>query len=213
MIRPALLILRKDLTLELRARESVPAMALFSVCVLVLFHFGLDRDRLEGGLASGVLWVTLLLASVLGVNRLFVSEREGGALDGLLLAPIDRTAVWLAKAAGLFVYLVVLELVALPAFALLLLGPSLLGALPDLLGVLVLADLAVAAVGTLVAALAVEARARELLVPLLLLPLLVPVAIAGAAATEPLFALTPATAGSGRWMLLLGLYATVFVLL
>ena len=213
MTRAALVILRKDLTLELRARESVPSMALFSVCVLVLFHFGLDRDRLEGELASGVLWVTLLLASVLGVNRLFVSEREGGALDGLLLAPIDRTAVWLAKAAGLFVYLVVLELVAVPAFALLLLGPSLVGALPGLVGVLLLADLCVAAVGTLVAALAVEARGRELLVPLLLLPLLVPVAIAGAAATEPLLALGPVAAGSGRWMVLLALYATVFVLL
>ncbi len=120
----ALAILRKDLTLELRNRESVPAMALFSVTVFVLFHFGLDRAQLSGSLASGVLWVTLLLATVLGVNRLFASERESRALDGILLAPIDRTALYLAKAVALFLYLVLLEVVALPAFALLAARPA-----------------------------------------------------------------------------------------
>src|ERR671933_2729274 len=120
-----LAILRKDVALELRTRESVPAMVLFSVTVFVLFHFGLDRDTLDGDLASGVLWVTVLLAAVLGVNRLFAAERDGGALDAVLLAPIDRTAIYVAKAAVLFLYLVVLELIALPAFALLLLGPGL----------------------------------------------------------------------------------------
>ncbi|MEA2470142.1 MAG: heme exporter protein, partial [Thermoleophilaceae bacterium] len=98
-------ILRKDLAIELRTRQSVPAMALFSVTVFVLFHFGLDRNEIDGALASGVLWVTLLLATVLAVSRLFAAERDDGALDGVLLAPIDRTAVYLAKAAALFLYL------------------------------------------------------------------------------------------------------------
>ena len=97
-----LAILRKDLRIEVRTKESVPAMALFSVTVFVLFHFGLHRDPLEGDLAAGVLWVTLLLATVLGVNRLFVAEREQGGFDGLLLAPIDRTALFVAKASALF---------------------------------------------------------------------------------------------------------------
>src|SRR5690606_9004004 len=163
-------ILRKDLAIELRTKESVPAMTLFAVTVFVLFHFGLDRDRLEGDLASGVLWVTLLLAAVLGVTRLFAGERENGAIDGLLLAPIDRTALFLAKFAALLLYLVVLALVALPAFALLLLGPGLLDAMPELLAVIALADIGLAAVGALVAALAVETRTRELIVPLMLLP-------------------------------------------
>jgi len=147
VIRPALAILRKDLRLELRTRESVPAMALFSLTVFVLFHFGLHRDSVEGAMASGVLWVTLLLATVLGVNRLFASEREGRALDGILLAPIDRTAVYLAKAAGLFLYLVLLELVAVPAFGILLLGPGLGGAFPELIAIVLLADLGLAGVG------------------------------------------------------------------
>ncbi|MEA2398994.1 MAG: heme exporter protein, partial [Thermoleophilaceae bacterium] len=147
----ALAILRKDLQIELRTRQSVPAMALFSVTVFVLFHFGLDRNEIEGSLASGVLWVTLLLATVLAVNRLFAAEREDGALDGVLLAPIDRTAVYLAKATALFLYLVLLELVALPAFAVLLLGPGLDQAFPELLAIVLLADLGLAGVGALVA--------------------------------------------------------------
>jgi heme exporter protein B len=212
VIRPALAILRKDLVLELRARESVPAMALFSITVFVLFHFGLNRSSLEGDLASGVLWVTLLLATVLGVGRLFAAEREQGGIDGLLLAPIDRTALFVAKAAALFLYLVVLELVAVPAFAVLLLGPGIAGALPELLPVLLLADLGLAGIGALVAALAAETRIGSLIVPLLLLPLLLPVAIGAAAATEPLLAMPPSAAEVGRWLAFLGVYDVVFVL-
>lgn len=212
MIRQALVILRKDLRIELRTGESVPAMVLFSVIVFVLFHFGLDRDALEGDLAAGVLWVTLLLAAVLGVARLFAAERERDTLDGLLLAPIDRTAVFLAKAAALLLYLLLLEAVALPAFALLLLGPGLDGALPELLAVLALANVGLAVVGALVAALAAVARARELIVPLLLMPLLVPLLIAGASASAPLLAADPAPEDLVKWLGFLALYDMTFVL-
>ena len=92
MIRAAGTILRKDLLLELRTKEAVPALTLFTVTVYVLFHFGLDRNALDGDLASGVLWVTLLLAAVIGVTRLFAAEREQGGIDALLTAPVDRTA-------------------------------------------------------------------------------------------------------------------------
>jgi heme exporter protein B len=206
-------ILRKDLAIELRTRQSVPAMALFSVTVFVLFHFGLDRNEIEGSLASGVLWVTLLLATVLAVNRLFAAERDDDALDGILLAPIDRTAVYLAKAAALFLYLVLLEIVALPAFAILLLGPDLTQALPELLAILVLADLGLAGVGALVAGLASETRVREVIVPLLLLPLLVPVLIASSKATKPLLMPVSATTDLGKWLGFMALYDMVFVLL
>ena len=213
MIRPALTILRKDLRLELRTRESVPAMALFSVTVFVLFHFGLHRNSVDGAMASGVLWVTLLLATVLGVNRLFAAEREGRALDGILLAPIDRTAVYLAKATGLFLYLVLLELVAVPAFAILLLGPGIGGAFPELIAILLLADLGLAAVGALVSGLAAEARARDVVVPLLLLPLLVPVLIAAARATEPFLTGNPGPHQLAKWLGFMAVYDTVFLLL
>jgi heme exporter protein B len=212
VIRAAGAILRKDLLIELRTLEAVPAMALFSVTVYVLFHFGLDRDALEGDLAAGVLWVTLLLAAVLGVVRLFAAEREGGGLDGLLLAPIDRTAIFLAKAAALAIYLTLLELVALPAFALLLLRPSLAGALPELALVLLLANVGLAVVGALVAGIAAEARTRELVVPLMLLPLVVPVLIGAASATAPLLEAGGEPERLGRWLAILTLYDLVFVL-
>ena len=213
MIRQASAILRKDLRIELRTGESVPAMVLFSVIVFVLFHFGLDRDTLAGDLASGVLWVTLLLATVLGVSRLFAAERENGAIDGLLLAPIDRTSLFLAKAGALLLYLLALEIVAIPAFAFLLLEPGLGGAFPELFVIIALADVGLAAVGALVAALAAETRTRELIVPLMLLPLLVPVIIAAASASEPLLAQAQHTEHLGRWLAVLSLYDVVFVLI
>jgi heme exporter protein B len=208
-----LAILRKDLALELRTRQSVVAMALFSVTVFVLFHFGLDRDELEGELASGVLWVTILLAAVLGVNRLFAAELEGGALDGVLLAPIDRTAIYVAKAAALFLYLVVLELIALPAFTILLLGPGIGGAFPELLAILALANVGLAAIGALVAGVAAEARARDLVVPLMLLPLVVPLLIAAANATKPLLMRAAEPDELGKWLGFMGIFDMVFVLL
>ena len=212
MIAAAVAILRKDLKVEVRTRESVPAMVLFSVTVFVLFHFGLDRDTLEGDIATGVIWVTLLLAALLGINRLYVAERDQGGFTGIRLAPIDTTALWLAKAAALFIYLVALELVALPAFDLLLLGPGLDGALPELLPILLLANLGLAAVGALISALAIETRARDLIVPLLLLPLLVPVIIAAAQATEPLLSAGQSPDDLAKWLGFLALYDVVFVL-
>jgi heme exporter protein B len=205
-------LLRKDLRVELRSFESVPAMALFSVTTFVLFHFGLRQDSLSGDLASGVLWVTLLFASVLGINRLFVADAEQGGFDGFLLSPADRSALLLSKALALLSYLVVLELVAVPAFALLLLQPSIGPALPGLLVVLALGDIGVAVIGTLVGALAVRTRARDLLGPLLSLPMLVPVVLGAARATEPLFA-THAGALPLRWLAILALYDLVFALI
>jgi heme exporter protein B len=212
VIRAAGVILRKDLLLELRARESVPAMTLFAITVYVLFHFGLDRDSLDGELASGVLWVTLLLAAVIGVTRLFAAEREQGGIDALLLAPVDRTALFVAKASALFLFLVAVEVVAVPAFGLLLLGPDLGGALPELLAILALGNLGIAAVGALVAALAAETRTRELIVPLMLLPLLVPLLISCAEASEPLLRPDQGPEDLARWLGLLTLYDVVFVL-
>ena len=205
-------LLRKELLIELRSWQSVPGMSLFAVTTFVVFHFALNRSSVDGDLAAGILWVTLLLAAILGVNRLFVADAEEGGFDGFLLAPVDRGALLLAKVLALLLYLVALELVAVPAFALLLLGPTLGATLPQLVGVLALGDLGVAVIGTLVAALAVRTRARDLLGPLLALPLFVPIVIAGARASSPLLAARagePAT----RWLATLGLYDLLFGLI
>jgi ABC-type thiamine transport system ATPase subunit len=111
-------ILAKDLRTELRTLQSLPAMALFAVTTFIIFRFGLDRTALSGSLAAGVLWATLLFAAVLGINRLFIAERGEGGFDAIRLAPVDRTALYLAKATSLLVYLVVLELITVPIFTL-----------------------------------------------------------------------------------------------
>ncbi len=213
-MRTALAIVRKDLRVELRTLETVPAMALFALTTFVIFHFGLNRSTVDGQLAAGILIVTLLFAGILGINRLFVAEREQGGFDAFLLAPVDRSALLLAKAVALFSFLVALELVAVPGFGLLLLGPSLLPALPGLVVILLLADLGIAVIGTLVSAIAVQTRARDLIGPIIGLPLLIPALIAAARGAGPLLQrVHAASAPPGRWLLFLALYDVVFALL
>lgn len=203
-------ILAKDLRTELRTLESVPAMALFAATTFVLFRFGLDRTTLEGSLAAGVLLVTVLFAAILAINRVFVTEREQGGFDVIRLAPVDGASLFAAKVCVLVIYLAALELLAVPVFAILF-GVDAAGLLP-LAAVLVLADLGLATVGALVSSIAVNSRARDLIAPLLLLPLLVPVMIAAAGAAEPLLAAGgPSYEDFGQWTAILALYDLVFI--
>ena len=206
-------ILAKDLRAELRTLQSLPAMAIFAVTTFVIFRFGLDRTQLSGDLASGVLWATLLFAAVLGINRLFVAEREEGGFDAIRLAPIDRSALFAAKATAL------LDLPARPRAGrradLRALLPRLgRGAAARCSPSSLLADLGLAATGTLISSMAVNSRARDLLVPLVLLPLVVPLMIAATGATDPLLAAGgPGYERFGTWLMVLGLYDLIFVLL
>jgi len=206
-------ILRKDLLLELRGLDTLPAMILFALVTFVIFHFGLNQATIAGQEAAGVLTVTLLFAAMLGINRLFVAEREQGGFDAYLLAPVDRSALLIAKAAALFLFLVVLEVIAVPAFALLLLGPSLGPPLLGLIAILALGDLALAVIGTLVSAIAVQTRARDLVGPIIGLPLLLPALIALARGAGPLLAVHGSGTPPGRWVAILALYDVVFALL
>jgi heme exporter protein B len=210
-MRTVLAVLRKDLLLELRTLETVPAMVLFSIVTFIIFHFGLNRATINGQLAAGVLTVTLLFASMLGINRLFVAEREQGGFDAFLLAPVDRTTLLVAKASALLIFLIVLEVIAVPAFAILLLGPPL--RLPGLIATLALADIALAVIGTLVSAIAVQTRARDLIGPVIGLPLLVPALIGTARAAGPVMALHGSGSPPVKWLAILALYDLVFALL
>ena len=204
-------ILGKDLRSELRTLQSLPAMALFAVTTFVIFRFGLDRTQLSGSLASGVLWATLLFAAVLGINRLFVAERQEGGFDAIRLAPIDLTALFAAKAAALVVYLVVLEAIVVPVFGIFFLDSA--AAIPPLAVVLLLADVGLAATGTLISSMAVNSRARDLLAPLVLLPLVVPLMIAATGASRHLLAAGgPGYERFGTWLAVLGLYDLIFLL-
>jgi heme exporter protein B len=190
---------RKDLRLELRARDTLPAMLLFVLSTLVVFHFALPTGADEVA-AQGLLWVALVFTALLGLARAWAPEREGGALEGLVLAPCDRSAIWLGKSVAVFLFLAAIEVVALPAFSLFfspLDGSAVLGVL--------LANVGICTVGTLLAAMAAASRTRELILPLLFLPLAIPLVVGGVGAgvsTEP-----------GRYLMFLGLYDAVFAIL
>ncbi len=206
-------VLRKELLVELRTFESVPGMSLFAVTTFVVFHFALNRGSVEGDLAAGILWVTLLFAAILGVNRLFVADADQGGFDAFLLAPVDRTALLAAKVLTLLSFLVALEIVAVPAFSILLLGSPVGPALGGLVATLALGDLGIALIGTLVAAMAVRTSARDLLGPLLTLPLFVPIVIGGVRCTAPLLESSHRGAPPARWLASLGVYDLVFGLI
>ncbi len=204
-------ILVKDLRVELRTLQSLPAMALFAVTTFVIFRFGLDRTSLEGSLAAGVLLVTVLFAALLAINRLFVAERDEGGFDAIRLAPVEATSLFVAKVLALLAYLAILEAIALPVFAGFFLDDA-AGLLP-LAGIILLVDLGLAATGAVVSTMGANSRARDLLTPLVLLPLLIPLMIAAAGACEPLLAAGgPEYDGVGKWALTLALYDAVFLL-
>jgi heme exporter protein B len=206
-------LLRKELALELRTLESVPGMMLFAVTTFVVFHFGLNRPNIEGDVAAGVFVVTILFAGMLGLNRLYVADEEEGGFDAFLMAPVDRTWLFVSKAIALFTYLVIVEVVAIPAFGLLLLGPSIIPVLPSVIVVLLLADAGFAIIAALIGAIAVRTRARDLIGPLIALPLLIPVVIGTSLGLEPLFKQGGAGTLETKWLLILGLYDLVFGLL
>jgi heme exporter protein B len=190
---------RKDLLLELRARDTLPAMLLFVVGVLVVFHFALPAHASQRA-SLGLLWVAIVFTALLGLGRAFVAEREQGVLDGLVLAPSDRSAIWIGKVLATLAFLAAAELVALPAFALFFTsvdGSTVLG--------VALADVGICAVGTLLAAMAAAGRARELLLPLLFVPLAIPIVAGGVGASV--------ADSSGRYLAFLALYDAVFALL
>jgi heme exporter protein B len=189
---------RKDLLLELRARDTLPAMLLFVVAVFVVFHFSLPSSSSDLA-ANGLLWVAIVFTALLGLGRAFVPEREQRVFDGLVLAPSDRSAIWLAKSIATFAFLALAEILALPVFALFFHGVD-----GTTIAAVVLADIGICAVGTFVGAMAVVTRARELLLPLLFLPLAIPILIGGVGASV--------VDAPGRYLAFLGLYDALFAL-
>ena len=190
---------RKDLRLELRARETMPAMLLFVLATLVVFHFALPRGAGDDA-SYGLLWVTLVFTALLGLGRAWVPEREGGVLDGLVLAPCDRSTIWLGKSLATLAFLVVAEVIALPAFALFfapLHGTAIAG--------VALADVGICTLGSLISAMAAAGRTRELVLPLLFLPLAIPLIVGGVGSS-----ISP---HGGKYLLFLVLYDAVFSIL
>ncbi len=202
-------VARKDLLIELRSRDVLSSAVVFTLLVLLIFNFALELtgDTVRA-VAPGVLWVTFIFAGMLTLGRTFARERERGALQGLMLAPLDRGALFIAKLLVNLILLGLVEVVALPAFVALYNLSLRPGAL---LAVVLLGTLGFAAVGTLFAAVAANTRAREALLPLLLFPVLVPVIIGAVKATGETLPGTP-TDGP-PWLNLLIAFDAIFLAL
>ena len=210
MIPAAVAIARVKLVLELRRREVIFAMLLFIAATIVIVHFALSGVTGAGSrAAAGMLWAAVVFTAVLGLLRTFAAEQEEGALDALLLAPIDRAAIWIGAALAQFGFLVVVEVVAVPVWWVLFFqagGPS----IGTVVVALLLANIGIALVGTLAAALALGARTRDVLLPVLVLPLVIPIVLAGVTATYGAFG---EEVGGLRPLGFLALYDLVFMAL
>jgi heme exporter protein B len=201
-------IVWKDLTAERRSRELLSAMLVFALLVILSFNFALDLDpKTRRSVASGVLWVTFIFAGTLGLNRSMATEKDRGCLDGLLLAPIDRSAIYFGKAIANLAFMLIVEAIVFPLYSVLY-NVNLF--LPGLLLTVLLGSVGYVAVGTLLSSMAVQARTRDMLLPILLFPVALPVLIAAVKASAgylgslPLEEITP-------WLNLLIVYDVVFI--
>ena len=212
VLRLALAIAAKDIRLELRSRTALLSAIVFSALVLVVFNFARDPTALAAiDLAPSVLWITFAFGAVIALNRAFYVERENAALDGILLAPVPRSALYLGKLLANLAFVGVVEAVALPLFVLFF-NVSMGHALPGILGVTALATIGFVAVGTIFSAMVVRTRFAELMLPVLLLPFMVPPLVGAVQVTARLLAGRPLSEMEG-WLRLLTVYDVVFVTL
>ena len=200
----------KDILLELRSRELVISVIVFGLLVVIVFSFAIDPAPGQAKtLAPGILWVAFAFAATLAMNRAFVREQEAGALEGLLVSPVSRDAIFLAKAATSFLFMLLIEAVLLPAYAVML-GFS---ALSWTLGLtIVLATMGFALIGTLFSALAAQTRSREIMLPVLFFPIVLPVILGAVESTTRAIG-GETFVGLGRWLPLIAVFDVVFLVI
>jgi len=208
-IRKILAIVGKDIATEIRTKEMIGAMFVFSLLILFIFNFAFDlrADNLQA-LAPGVLWIAVTFAGMLGLSRSFVLERDRGVIDGLLLAPVDRSAIYFGKMAGNVLFISLVEIIILPFYIVLFNQP--LTVIPALVGVIILGTIGFAGVGTLFSAMAVHTRAREVLLPIMLFPVVIPVMLAAVQLTGGILDRLPFE-DVQHWFALLVVFDLVFI--
>ena len=198
----------KDLAAELRSRELISAMLVFSLLVILIFNFALELDpKTRSSVTSGVLWVTFAFAGTLGLNRSMAMEKDRGCLDGLLLTPVDRSAIYFGKAIGNLIFMLLVAFIVLPVYSALY-STNLIQ--PGLILVILLGSTGYIAVGTLLASMAVQTRTRDILLPILLFPLAIPILIAAVKASAGFLQNIP-WAEIVPWLNLLIVYDIIFI--
>jgi heme exporter protein B len=210
VLKQTALLLGKDLRLELRRRESLLTMFFFGALLLFVFHFSFDLPPDQvAALAPGLLWLSFLFTGTLGLAQLFTAERENHCLDALLISPLDRAAFFLAKTGFNLVLMVLVEIVVMPLFWILFNLPT-WNLLPRLFLIALLGTVGFCVLGTLLAAMTLRARARELLLPLVLFPLMIPVILATIRCMESVLR-TGALGDAGPWLRLLLGFDVIFL--
>ena len=206
-----MLVAWKDIRIELRSREVVVSSLVFAVLVMVLFNFALNvtPDTVDI-LAPGVLWVSFVFAGVLAMSRSFVVEKDKGTLDALLLCPVSWDSLYFGKMLALFVFMIVVELLLLPVFAILFDFSAFSG---TLLSVIVLATLGFATLGTIFSSMAVNTRSREIMLPILFFPLVAPVIIGAVEVTNGVIGSDASIVAEGLWLQLIAVFDVVFLVL
>ena len=209
-IGPIATMIWKDIVLELRSRELVASVVVFGLLLVVVFSFALDPEPGDAKrMAPGILWVAFAFTATLAMNRAFSREQESGALEGLLASPVSRDAIFLSKAATSFIFMLLIEAVLLPAYAVIL-GFSALSW--TLAATIILATLGFALIGTLFSALAAQTRSREIMLPVLFFPVVLPVILAAVeASTRAVGGET--FVGLGRWLPLIGVFDALFLVI
>lgn len=210
-LHATLAIALKDLRIEARAREIVYAMVFFSALVVLLFAFAFTREgQSDQNAVAGVVWIAVALTGTLGLNRAMDREREGSTLRALLLAPIDRNAIYVGKLVGITCFMLAAEVIAVPLTALLFQSP-LLSEWRPLATLLLLGTVGYAAVGSLFAAMLVRARGRDVLLGILLYPVVIPILLGGVRGTQALLAAPPDPAQAWFWARLIFAFDLVFI--
>ena len=208
-LRQVLAIVNKDIATEIRTKEMSSAMFIFSLLIIFIFNFTFDlRAENLQTLAPGVLWVAITFASMLGLSRSFILERDKGVFEGLLMAPVDRSAIYFGKMLGNVLFISIVEIVVLPLFIILFNQTFTL--LPILSGLVLLGTIGLASVGTLFSAMVVNTRAREVLLPIMLFPVVVPVILSAVRLTAATLDGTP-FAEVNHWLALLGTFDIIFI--
>ena len=200
-------VIWKDLTAEWRTRENLSAMLVFALLVILIFNFALELDiQAQESLSSGVLWATFIFAGTIGLNRSLAVEKDRGCLDGMLLAPVDRSVIYFGKAIGNLIFMLLVEIIVLPVYSFLYQVPVFQ---PGFLLVVLLGSIGYVAVGTLLATMVIQVRTRDILLPILLFPLTLPVIIAAVKASQGFLQMVPLNDISA-WLNLLIVYDLIF---
>lgn len=200
-------VIWKDLISELRGKELISAMLVFALLVIFIFNFALELDpKTRSSLTAGILWVTIIFAGNLGLNRSMAVEKDRGCLDGLLLAPVDRTAIYFGKSIANWIFMLIVAMIVLPVYSILY-NTNIIS--PALILVIVLGSEGYIAIGTLLASMSIQARTRDILLPILLFPVILPILIAAVKASAGILNGFP-LADLQTWFNLLIAYDIIF---